>query len=261
MDIANALRKKDDIAANLKDQLKDVEAKWGIVFHQVGIEKVRIMSKTVFENLQAQYRDTLRLDVAKTRISTDKQIAAEENIQKEKTELESLETMRKIELSRIDNQALVNEQELTKKQELALKQRAMQEEDFLAEARFILEKQQKNYELKVQEKELEIKLQAIEHDLLAVSAGVQDLRNTMAEKQLEVERLKRQVEQTYSHEELSKQFMEKLPKLFEAIKVDNYSVLASGKEGDISPVSRLFQELAFILKTSGLDWFKKGENK
>jgi hypothetical protein len=63
-----------------------VERAWGIVFNQVGIEKVRIMSSRLFEQPQARFRDGLRLAVERKRISTDREINHESNAAREEKE-------------------------------------------------------------------------------------------------------------------------------------------------------------------------------
>jgi hypothetical protein len=78
MSIDDALKKKDDISGNLKEQLRKFEERWGILFDQVGIEKVRIMSEKLFEDLQSQYRDQLRLNVETARIQTDRKNCSRE---------------------------------------------------------------------------------------------------------------------------------------------------------------------------------------
>ena len=67
MTIAEAHRKKEDIAEELKRQLKQIEQRWGIVFHHVGVRHVKVMSASVFNDLQADYRNQLRLNSAKQR--------------------------------------------------------------------------------------------------------------------------------------------------------------------------------------------------
>lgn len=61
-----------------------------VAFHQVGIRRVRVMSAKVFEDLQAQYRNELRLTSQRTELQTDRRIAAEQNNVREETEMERL---------------------------------------------------------------------------------------------------------------------------------------------------------------------------
>lgn len=73
--IDEALTKKDEIGRNLKSQLERIERTWGVIFDQVGIERVTILSSRVFEDLQQKMRDSLRLAAAESRMETDQEIA------------------------------------------------------------------------------------------------------------------------------------------------------------------------------------------
>ena len=77
--IDEALTKKDDIGRGLKAQLERIEKAWGIVFDQVGIERVTILSSTVFDDLQQKARDELRLAAAESRIETNGKIERRES--------------------------------------------------------------------------------------------------------------------------------------------------------------------------------------
>jgi flotillin len=75
MTIDDALKKKDDIAQSLFVQLKTIEEKWGIIFDQVGIEQVRVMSGKLFQDLQSDFRSKLRLSASASQLQTDREIA------------------------------------------------------------------------------------------------------------------------------------------------------------------------------------------
>ncbi|MCP4138068.1 MAG: hypothetical protein GY754_44300, partial [bacterium] len=299
MNIEEALKQKEDIANKLKIQLKGIEDKWGIIFDQVGIEKVKIMSDKLFEELQSQYRDRLRLDVAKTRISTDRDIVTEENNMKEKTELEALETDKKIDLVKIENQTSVKEVELNEQQKIserereireenydkevefkmkqeekeydlsqlekdlqqkiAEKEREIQEDNYRKETEFKMEQEEKEYELSQLEKDLEIKLQNVEIQLLNTQNIIQGLNNNIAQKQLEIDKLKREIEQIFSSDTLTSQFIETLPEIYSSISIDNYSVLDTGSDSSVSPIGKFLNELLFTVKNSGLASLLKTE--
>jgi len=92
MTIEDAHRKKEEIAADLKKQLTQIESTWGIIFHQVGIRNVKIMSESLFNDLQAKYRNEQRLESSRTKIHADKKIATEENAKNEQNESEKLQS-------------------------------------------------------------------------------------------------------------------------------------------------------------------------
>ncbi|MEW6265928.1 MAG: SPFH domain-containing protein [Thermodesulfobacteriota bacterium] len=72
--IEESLTKKDEIGRDLKGQLQRIERTWGLIFDQVGIERVTILSARVFEDLQQKTRDQLRLSSAESRMQTDQEI-------------------------------------------------------------------------------------------------------------------------------------------------------------------------------------------
>lgn len=258
MSIDDALKKKDEIGDDLKQQLKSFEEKWGIIFDQVGIESVRIMSKTLFENLQSSYRDNIRLDVEKKKISTDKQIAAEQNLMKEKTELERLETEKKIELANVDNNTRVKELELKEQEIISAKERDIREKEYRNEIAFKTEQSEKDHEYEILEKELDLKVMEKDKSILLSRNELEAIEQQISRSQLELDRLRREVSQIYSSGALTQNFVEKLPELFESLSIDNYTVIDSGKDGGISPVTRLVQELITLARNNGVDsLFKK----
>ena len=252
MSIDDALKKKDEIAENLIGQLKEVEKKWGIIFDQVGIESVRIMSSKLFENLQSEYRDSIRLNVEKKRLETDRDIATAENSSREETELERLETDRKIEIKNVENETVVKELKLDEEQKIAQKERDIQEDEYREEMKFKGEKAQKDHELSVLNNNLELKLIELEQKLLESKIEAENLKNQISKKHLEIEKIKRDIEQTFTNSALADKLIENLPELYGSLEIDNYSVLDSGGNGTISPVARLLKEIMFLLKDSDI---------
>lgn len=261
MTIDDAMRKKDEIAENLKNQLKEIEKKWGIIFDQVGIEKVTLMSGKLFENLQAQFRDQLRLEVEKKRIATDQSIATEENGMKEKTELQKLDTEKKLETTKLDNKSNLKEQEIERQNGISLKEREIRENDYRKEMAFNQEKQQKEYDLSLLEKNLTIKLLEVELEKLKSQKESEIIQGEISKMKLELTRLQKDIDQVYSNDSLTNVLIEKLPDIFKSIKIDNYSILDGGGNGSISPVGKILNEILFLIKQSDLaSIFNKDEN-
>ncbi len=255
MSIDDALRKKDEIGDNLRIQLKEIEAKWVIIFDQVGIEKVTIMSDRLFKDLQSEYRNKLRLNSERTRITTDREILRQKNETEEKSMLEKLESDQKIELVKINNSTVVKERELKEEQNISIKKREIREADYRQEMKFKMEQEQKQQELQTLEKNLQLELGELETKLLSSEIKLQELRNKIATSELDVEKLKRYINQIYTDQELTKLFISKLPEIYQAIQIDNYSVLDSNGEKSLTPVGKIFNELIFALKNSGFNWF------
>ena len=61
MTIDDALRKRGSIILQLKDEMAYVAGLWGIAVETVEIKSVRILSRQLFENLQAPFRNALAL--------------------------------------------------------------------------------------------------------------------------------------------------------------------------------------------------------
>ena len=253
MSIEDALRKKDEIGNNLKEQLRKFEDRWGILFDQVGIEKVRIMSEKLFEDLQAEYRDQLRLNVATARIQTDQKIAGEENATRELTESERMATERKLSLIKSENVAEVKRDELEKAQAVYEQQRVIKEDRYQKESEFKRIQQQKEYETGMQENKLKAELQELEHRVLESELEIETIRSAIEEHKLEPLRSKRLIAQSHTPEQLSHELIEALPQIYKALQIDNYSIIDAGKDGSISPVGRILQEVVSLLKANNLE--------
>lgn len=226
MTIEEAHRRKEDIAQELTKQLKEIESRWGIVFHHVGIRSVKVMSANVFNDLQAEYRNKIRLDSAKTRINADRQIALEENQQREETEMENLSTDKKLGLAELEKEKFLKETDLAGKRDVA----------------------QKEHDLATTIRTLELHLkQSQEMPLLEIAIRMADLASQAEQHKLGTERVRREIEQTYSESALRAGLLEALPKIASSLKIDNYTVLDGG-EG-ISPIGRLIEEVMAILQT------------
>lgn len=275
MTIDGALKKKDEIAENLKNQLKTIESKWGIVFDQVGIEKVRVMSPSVFENLQSQFRNNLRLEVEKKRIDTDRQITGEENTLRERTETEKQETDKKLSLQKIGNESKVKGTDLEEKAKIAAREREiaeekwrketefraekekrereLQEETYREAAIFRMEQNQREFELSEKKNQLDLALAALEENLAKSRNAVETVQSEIERKKLEVEKLRREIGQAFTQDALAEKLIGRLPEIYANLGIDHYTVLDTGKDGGISPVGKLLSEVVAILRQSGFE--------
>ncbi len=183
MTIEDAHRKKDDIARDLKAQLQRIEEKWGIVFHQVGIRHVRVMSEAVFNDLQAKYRNDMRLEAERTRLETEQQIALEANTRNEKTRMEQLTSERKLEMSRLEKEGKVEEAEIEKNRMLAEHEHDLSMLRLEKEQQIALEANTRNEKTRLEKLESERKL---ETGKLDKESKIQDAQIAM--RQLQVER-------------------------------------------------------------------------
>jgi len=257
MSIDDALKKKDDIANNLKTQLIEIEDKWGIIFDQVGIEKVTVMSNRLFADLQSEFRSKLRLEAERSRLQTEREIAKEQNAMNEKNSLEELETNRKLELIRIENKTKIEERELSESVNIAAQKQKIKETAFRNEIAFKMEQEEKENALKILKDNLQLSLNELEAQKLASENNLEDIRNLISEKQLKIIELRKRVDQINSDDKLKSDFITALPEIFEALKINNYTVLDSGSESTTLPVVKIINELFTSLKNSGIEVFNK----
>jgi CII-binding regulator of phage lambda lysogenization HflD len=263
MTIDDALKKKDDIAESLLVQLKTIEDKWGILFDQVGIEQVRIMSDKLFHDLQSEFRSKLHMNASISQLQTDREIAKLNNETHEKNMKEKLETDQQLEMIKIDNLNKVKNKELIEEMNLKEQKRKYQEAGFRNEITFKMEQEEKENEFLVLKNKLKTGLNQLETQLLETSLTLENVKSEISRKQIEIQELEKKVEQSFSDDKLKMEFIQMLPQLFEAIRIDNYSVLDTGSNASSVPVMKIIQELFFALKNTGLELFgkKKDVNK
>ena len=251
MTIENALKNKDAIAENLKSQLNEIEIKWGIVFDQVGIEKVKIMSDRLFTDLQSEFRNKLRLESSRTQIATDREISKQENEIHEKNELERIQTNQKIELQDVEKSKQLNVRKLDDKQEISIKERNIKEEGFRKDIEFDTEKKQKTHDLQKLASELDIEMIETNTNVYKSKIELQKLTHLLDKKNIEIDELRKKLEQTYSQDELNNSFISRLPEIFEAVRIENYSVMNNGSDGaGVSPVTQILTEIIQVLKNN-----------
>jgi flotillin len=77
MTIEETLRRRETMITGLKEQLVAVVDGWGISVETIEIRDVYIESETLFENMQAPYRQQTRLDAETVTLGTDEKIANE----------------------------------------------------------------------------------------------------------------------------------------------------------------------------------------
>ncbi|HEY5741299.1 MAG TPA: hypothetical protein VIS99_02055, partial [Terrimicrobiaceae bacterium] len=71
------------IIRQLKDEMAYVAGLWGIGVETVEIKSVRILSRQLFENLQAPFRNAMRLESEQSAIETERRLAEQRTAQQE----------------------------------------------------------------------------------------------------------------------------------------------------------------------------------
>jgi len=168
MTIEEVLRKRGTIIVQLKKELEYISEQWGIVVDTIEIKNVKIQSKALFENMQAQFRNAVRLEAESNTIETEKQIEEQRihigdqtKIIKQQSELADRERRKQLQLQDINDKAEVEkhqrEQDYTrKKEEMSQKLELIKKEE---------EMQALQAELDMKKKHLEVELEKLDNDI------------------------------------------------------------------------------------------------
>ena len=132
MTIEEVLRKRGTIILQLKKELEYITEQWGIIVETIEIKNVRILSKTLFDNMQAKFRNAVRLEAETNSIETEKQIEEqriqvgdETKIIKQKSELADRERTKQLQLQEINDTAEVEKHQREVKQQSELEDKEL----------------------------------------------------------------------------------------------------------------------------------------
>jgi regulator of protease activity HflC (stomatin/prohibitin superfamily) len=101
MNLNDVLRQRTTIIDALKEEVAPLSSEWGIVLDTVEIRTVKIFSRQLFENLQAKFRDSARLDASISALETERAINEQrcrEEILRIKAEMETRAATEELEL-------------------------------------------------------------------------------------------------------------------------------------------------------------------
>jgi regulator of protease activity HflC (stomatin/prohibitin superfamily) len=132
MTIEDTLRKRGSIILQLKDEMAYVAGLWGIAVETVEIKSVRILSRQLFENLQAPFRNAQRFESEQSSIETEKRLAEQRTAQQEELARQKHQLeIRKIELeeARLPHEAELDAMRFELKKEEASRRRALSKVD------------------------------------------------------------------------------------------------------------------------------------
>lgn len=174
MTIEEVLRKRGTIILQLKKELEYITEQWGIVVETIEIKNVRILSKTLFDNMQAKFRNAVRLEAETNSIETEKQIEEqriqvgdETKIIRQKSEIADRERKKQLQLQEINDTAEVEKHQREIKQQSELEDKELMKQLLLQEINdnAEVEKQQKEVmqqsELAERERKKQLQLQDI----------------------------------------------------------------------------------------------------
>lgn len=196
--VEEMISEREAVIESMKDQIAPTVARWGLVVETIEFTEVWIRSKSLFENLQAEYRNEMRLkaeqstaateqDIAESRLASEKEIArisAEtQRCQRVTTSKEQL-TAREVE---IKNNELVRQKELAMEQTLREKELENQKRTELLQQEKLYEQQKREEELRQQQVLIER-----EHELIRL----QEEHKLHVDEQQKQEELKRKEAET-----------------------------------------------------------------
>jgi flotillin len=81
--LEQVLRQRAAMTELLRQELLAVAGAWGLHLASIEIKSVTILSRTLFENMQAKFRDAVRLESAKSAMEADAAIARERAAERE----------------------------------------------------------------------------------------------------------------------------------------------------------------------------------
>jgi hypothetical protein len=95
MTIEDTLRKRGTIILQLKNELSYIAGQWGLIIETVEIRNVKVLSSHLFEQMQAPFRNRMRLQSEISTLETDKELAERRLAQKEAIALQEREFERR----------------------------------------------------------------------------------------------------------------------------------------------------------------------
>ncbi|MBF0528053.1 MAG: hypothetical protein HQK55_02035 [Deltaproteobacteria bacterium] len=211
--IEEALTKKDEIGRDLKAQLQRIERIWGITFDQVGIERVKILSSRVFDDLQQKTRDSLRLAAEESRMRTDQEIEKKKTEYLEEMERLHCQTEKEAKILRATTESEIHKVELEEISKREVEERNKAEERKKQEAEAAERAAQRQAELAgkqaTRETELELHKESEKRRQAALSASLD------AEARIKAHQLDARITEEIVQSELKKAELENQKRLKE----------------------------------------------
>jgi regulator of protease activity HflC (stomatin/prohibitin superfamily) len=142
LSIEDVLRKRASIIEELQRELADIAGRWGLTFDTIEIKQVKILSSELFANLQAPYRNALRLESQTSELNAERAIAAERAAQREEAARRELD-FRRAEIER--GAQLFEQEQQSRRRRLAAEAETLTQESSLQAIRHGLERAQKEH--------------------------------------------------------------------------------------------------------------------
>lgn len=233
MTIEEVLRKRGTIILQLKKELEYISDQWGIVIETIEIKNVKVLSSKLFGNMQAKYRDDIRLESETSRLKTEKDIeeqkiqyaekTAEMNQERLKIEIERKKQLKMLEFS--------NEQEL---KEIHREQRKNNQIMSLNDSFELFEKEEENKLKTIQTKtktllaEKELKEMELDTELFK-----KEFENKLKQMDLIIDKSRIEAENLRNDKLV---LYENLPKILQSLKVEKINI---GEDSILSIINKL----------------------
>lgn len=240
MTIEEVLRKRGTIILQLKKELEYISEQWGIVVDTIEIKNVKIQSKTLFENMQAQFRNAVRLEAESNTIETEKQIEEQRihvgdqtKIIKQQSELADRERKKQLQLQDINDKAEVEKHQREQNHALKIEEMNQQWELFQEEEeckrKQMLEQQQtlaEEEKMQALQAELDMKKKQLEVELEKLDIAIETM-------QVETENLKK------DHRII---LAENLPAMLQNLKIERLDLGGATLDTLIEAVKEVFEK-------------------
>lgn len=174
MNLDEVLTNREVLVDKLSAQLSAIIADWGLKIETIEIKEVRILSETLFESMQAPFRNEQLKHAEHSRLEAKQSIetaAAETEVAVRITKAQEELEARKIEIDNQDKQKLIEHEAMIKQEERTLKEKIK-----------LLENQN---EEKMKQKSLEKEESIFEKDLIQVT---EDAKRAVIREKIETEK-------------------------------------------------------------------------
>jgi len=235
MTIEEVLRKRGSIILKLKEETAYIAGEWGLVIDTIEIKTVRIMSEQLFGNMQARFRDAVRLESETSALETEKAIAGKRHAQQEAIAAQEQEAR----VRQVQREAELEQRRVCEQEEVARQKRQVEKAarlEALANEREVAETEQGN---KVRRLELEAALieaeKPVARERFAAEGGRKDQEKRLAEVDDSIQR--RRVETANSRDKVL-EAIKALPAAAAALKIGEINV----REGTLAELGALAEK-------------------
>ena len=265
--IDEILRNRDVVRNEIRNEMNKLVNGWGVWLESVEITDVKILSGTLFSNLQTPFREEQRIKAELIRMNTESFIREKQQAYNlEATKLNSAADAVKTIFKSQQNIKVVEENQKNLEAELNLKKQKAEAENLLKKDQYQNEvqftKQAKNREQEVNKKRIDrqIELEAKRQEVMATEAETKKLKQDLHnERKLELEHFKQKVRENNKTKinEIKKKAdfrftaLKTATSIYKNMPIDNMKLYTFGTGGK-DPVNGFVDQL-----TKGIKYFEE----